>query len=184
MYATCSHGHQHWGLSGAAGALVVAPTEAGLRILLTLRSAQVHHGRTWSVPGGAIDPGDADAYAAACRELHEELDYDAVALPVLGWHTFACGGWTYATAVLAAPAPVRLSPHGWETDEVVWLAVEDIDRLAAGGALHSGFATSWPALRDLVLGTEASIGAELAAASSFADGAQRGGCSSSSTVRT
>lgn len=151
MYATCSQGHQHWGLAGAAGALVVAPTEAGPRMLLTLRSAQVHHGLTWSVPGGAIDPGDADAYAAACRELHEELDYDAFALPVVGWHTFGCGGWTYATVLLAAPAPVRLSAHGWETDEVAWLAIDDIDRLASAGALHSGFAASWPALRDLVL---------------------------------
>ncbi|HYP44679.1 MAG TPA: NUDIX domain-containing protein [Propionibacteriaceae bacterium] len=151
MYATCGHGHRHWGLAGAAGALVVAPDSRGPRLLLTLRSAEVHHGLTWSVPGGAIDPGDVDAYGAACRELHEELDYDASGLPVLGWHRFECGGWTYATVLLAAPAPVPLSAHGWETDEVCWLGVPEVDRLAAQQTLHPGFASSWPELREVVL---------------------------------
>lgn len=151
MYATCGLGHRHWGLAGAAGALVVAPGPVGPQLLLTLRSAEVHQGLTWSVPGGAIDPGDADAHVAACRELHEELDYDASGLPVLGWHRFECGGWTYATVLLAAPAPVPLSAHGWETDAVEWLAVSEVDRLAAQQALHPGFAASWPALREVVL---------------------------------
>lgn len=151
MYATCSHGHQHWGLDGAAGGLIVAPGEGGPRLLLTLRSAAVHHGRTWSLPGGAVDPGGTGPYAAACREIHEELGYDVSALPVLGRQEFSCGGWTYTTVLLAAPEPVALVTFGWETDEVGWLGVDEVDQLAARGVLHPGFAASWPGLRRLVL---------------------------------
>jgi len=160
MYATCRRGHRHWGLAGAAGALVVAAHPSGSRLLLTLRSAEVHQGGTWSIPGGAIDPGDADAEAAARRELHEEIDYDAAGLPVRGRHMFSCGGWTYETVVLVAPATVPLTSHGWETDEVAWLLVEEVDRLADASALHPGFATSWPALRNLVWQSSAQSGIE------------------------
>lgn len=151
MYATCSHGHRHWGLLGAAGALVVADEDSGTRVLLTLRSAEVHQGHTWSVPGGAIDAGDADAHAAACREVHEELDLDVSTLPVFGWHRFECGGWSYSTVLLGASTAVPLSAHGWETDEVTWWDLDSVDRLHASGALHPSFAHSWPTLRTLVL---------------------------------
>lgn len=147
MYATCSRGHQHWGPAGAAGGLVVTPGDSGPQLLLTFRSAAVHQGSTWSIPGGAIDPGDADAHAAACREIEEELSFDVSELPVLGWHRFECGGWTYSTVLMVAPAPVPLTAHGWETDEVRWLGVEEVDRLAAADTLHPGFAASWPDLR-------------------------------------
>lgn len=151
MYATCSNGHRHWGQSGAAGGLVVAPGPTEPQLLLTLRSAQVHQGNTWSVPGGAIDVGDSDPHAAACREIHEELGLDVSALPVVGWHTFECGGWTYSTVLLAAAVVVPLAADGWETEEVRWFEVSDVDLLADREALHPGFAASWPALRQQVL---------------------------------
>ncbi|MDX6322702.1 MAG: 8-oxo-dGTP diphosphatase [Propionibacteriaceae bacterium] len=150
MYATCSRGHRHWGLAGAAGGLIVASGERGTELLLTLRSGAVHHGNTWSIPGGAIDTSDADAHAAACREIYEELGLDVAALPVLGSHTFECGGWTYSTSLLAAEAPFALVVDGWETDAVGWFDLESVDRLAADGSLHPGFASSWPALRRLI----------------------------------
>lgn len=155
MYATCSRGHQHWGVAGAAGGLVVTTADGRPHLLLTLRSAQVHQGLTWSIPGGAIDAGDADAHDAARREIFEELGYDVSSLPVTGRHTYECGGWTYSTIVLAAPAPVPLTAAGWETDEVDWFAVPSVDRMASDGVLHPGFAASWPALRRLVTAAQA-----------------------------
>lgn len=151
MYATCSHGHQHWGTAGAAGGLVIAPGESGPLVLLTLRSAAVHQGNTWSVPGGAIDPGDRDARAAARREIREELGYDVGGMPVLGCHQFVCGGWTYSTVLFRTDAAVPLADDGWETEQVAWFEVTEVDRLAEQSVLHPAFATSWPDLRRLVV---------------------------------
>jgi len=149
MYATCSHGHRHWGTAGAAGGMVVAPGEPGPKVLLTLRSAQVHQGNTWSLPGGAIDPEDSDAHAAARREICEELGLEVSGMPVVGHHEFECGGWTYTTVLLAAPAVIHLTAEGWETDDVRWFAIAEVDALAGAGLLHPGFAASWPRLRRL-----------------------------------
>ena len=151
MYATCSHGHRHWGTAGAAGGLVFTSGPAGPRVLLTLRSAEVHQGGTWSIPGGAIDPGDADAPAAAAREIAEELGLDVTGYPVVGRHEFECGGWTYSTVLLLAPDEVPLTAAGWETDDVRWLDVDQVDQLASRRALHPGFAASWPDLRRRVV---------------------------------
>ena len=148
IYTTCTRGHRHWGVSGAAGALLVAPGPDGPQVLLTLRSPQVHQGSTWSVPGGAIDAGE-DPHTAACREVTEELGIEVRALAVLAEHVFECGGWRYTTVLLAAPAPTALRADGWETDEVRWFDLHDVDRLPA---LHPAFAGSWPALRALVVG--------------------------------
>jgi 8-oxo-dGTP diphosphatase len=154
MYATCSRGHRHWGVFGAAGGLLVVAGAREPEVLLTLRSAQVHLGNTWSVPGGAIDLDDADTYAAVRREIREELGLDVSAMPEVGWHHFECGGWGYSTVLLAAPArlaPVRL---GWETEQVGWFPLSGVDTLAAEGSLHPGFASSWPALRRLAAGRQ------------------------------
>ncbi|MET1007784.1 MAG: NUDIX hydrolase [Propionibacteriaceae bacterium] len=150
MYFFCSRGHRHWGPVGAAGALLVAAGTAGSRVLLTLRSAEVHQGNTWSVPGGAIDPGDVDEHAAASREIKEELGLDVFDWPVLGWHRFECGGWSYSTMVAAAPTEVEVTALGWETDEVRWLTLDQVDELAAAERLHPSFAKSWPALRSAI----------------------------------
>ena len=146
MYFTCNRGHSHWGTAGAAGALVVTPGPRSPRVLLTLRSPQVHQGSTWSTPGGAIDLGE-DAHAAACREVSEELGMNVDDLPVIGQHVFQCGGWSYTTVLLGATTATPLVAQGWETDEVRWFELDEVDRLAA---LHPSFGASWPALRDLV----------------------------------
>jgi len=113
----------------------------------------VHQGGTWSTPGGAIDLGE-DARAAACREVSEELGIDVEALPVIGEHVFDCGGWRYTTVLLGATVATPLVARGWETDEVRWFELEEVDRLSS---LHPSFASSWPALRELVRASMARV---------------------------
>jgi 8-oxo-dGTP pyrophosphatase MutT (NUDIX family) len=57
----------------------------GLRLLLTKRSSRLRHppGQI-ALPGGQVDPGDADAVAAARREAEEEVALPRDAVTVLG----------------------------------------------------------------------------------------------------
>ena len=79
-WVRCAAGHRHWGRYGAAGLLLTDPARTG--VVLQKRSRMVHHGGTWSVPGGAIE-GLEDPVRAALREAHEEAGIEAEGISVV-----------------------------------------------------------------------------------------------------
>src|SRR3954462_5928903 len=144
-WTTCSLGHLHWGLAGAAGLLLHRAGTTGVEVLLQLRVEWSHHGGTWGTPGGALHPAESAA-DGALREAGEELGLrrDDV---VLGQESVDDhGGWSYTT-VLATPA-APLEPADLALNEesvgVGWFALDALP------VLHPGFAASLPVLRPLL----------------------------------
>ncbi len=59
--------------------------EAGLQLLLTMRTAHLHdHAGQISFPGGRVDPDDDDAIATALRETEEEIGLARRHIEVIG----------------------------------------------------------------------------------------------------
>lgn len=141
-WTTCSLGHQHWGLHGAAGLLAVAPSGV---VLLQHRAPWSHGGDTWGVPGGART-GAETAEQAARRETVEETGLDLTGVSVVGSHLADHGSWTYTTFVAAVRAelPVVLDR---ESVDLRWVPCDRVTDLP----LHPAFAAAWPELRLLLV---------------------------------
>ncbi|NBH07885.1 NUDIX domain-containing protein [Amycolatopsis sp. SID8362] len=137
VFVKCSCGHLHWGRYGAAGLLLADPARG---VLLQRRAWWVHHGRTWALPGGAIEAGET-ALTAAAREAFEEASVPAEAFRTVSASVVDHGEWSYTTVLaLAEGAEARVA--NTESAEVRWVDPEDVP----GYPLHRDFAAAWPDL--------------------------------------
>jgi 8-oxo-dGTP diphosphatase len=107
------------------------------------RAAWSHHGDTWGIPGGARDSHETPE-EAALREAVEEAGIAPDLLTVERSWTDDHGGWTYVTVLAEATTMVPAHARNFESVELRWVAIDEVDRLA----LHPGFAATWPLLRD------------------------------------
>ena len=141
MWTYCSCGERHWGRYGAAGLLLTDPGRTG--VVLQKRSRMVHHGGTWSVPGGAIEYSE-DPVVAALREAHEEAGVEAETVSVVDTIVGTDhGDWSYTYVLAEADRPddPRLGTS-WEADRTRWVDL----RTVAGRRLHPGLRADWPRL--------------------------------------
>ena len=141
-WAFCAQGHRHWGVHGAAGLLLRARDDLGVRhVLLQHRAGWSHEGGTWALPGGARHHHESPEQAAL-REAAEEVAVDLADLRLVACHLEDHGGWSYVTVVAECPSLRRAAPGNGETLEVRWVAEPAVPLLP----LHPAFAAAWPLL--------------------------------------
>ncbi|WP_051722501.1 NUDIX domain-containing protein [Streptomyces albus] len=134
-YVFCARGCRHWG-PRAAGLLLY---DRG-RFLLQQRAPGVQHARTWSLPGGAMEPGETPRRAAH-REAAEELG----CLPRIEHVATLAdehGGWTFHTVIARTLEPFRPRPGNGEALAHRWCTPAELPTLP----LHPGLAAAWPAI--------------------------------------
>lgn len=109
------------GLRAAAVLVPVVDRAEGLTVLLTQRHENLSaHAGQISLPGGRVEPSDADAVAAALRETREEIGLTADRIEVIGrLDTYITGtGFEIAPVVALLTPPLALAPDPREVTEV------------------------------------------------------------------
>lgn len=144
-WVECACGRRHWGLSGAAGLLLVRRDGTGqpVAVVLQHRAPWSDQGGTWGLPGGARAPHES-AVEAALREAHEEAGIDPAAVRARDTWVLTHPDWSYTTVLADEVLPVEPAATDAESVEVRWVAVEDV----AGLPLLGAFAEAWPGLLD------------------------------------
>ena len=139
-FVTGADGSPRWGRHGAAGVLLVHDGH----VFLAQRAVMTHNGGTWALPGGALHRHETPE-EGAFREFVEEVG----SLPphrIVTSYTAVDGTWSYTTVIAELDErwePTRLS---WETASASWVHLDEVESMA----LHPGFRSAWPILRDLL----------------------------------
>lgn len=105
----------------------LVPRPQGTRVLLTRRTDSLrHHAGQVSFPGGRIEPGDADAVAAALRESQEEIALGPAQVAPLGFLDpfTTISGFRVTTVVAAIDPDYVARPEPGEVADVFEVPLE------------------------------------------------------------
>ena len=105
----------------AAVLVGLVPREEGVQVLLTRRTDGLrNHAGQVAFPGGRVEPGDADACAAAIREANEEIGIVRAQLLPMGWldPLATVSGFTVLPLVAAVAVDFHPRPDPGEVAEV------------------------------------------------------------------
>lgn len=143
-FILCSCGRRHWGLNGAAGICAYRHHNGRIEILLQLRTSWSHGGRTWGIPGGAID-WEETPEEGGLREFEEETGIGGASLSPKSTHYNEHGDWAYTTTIAECVDGVEAVPDR-ESERLEWV---DISQPLPETLLPS-FAAVWPEVREMV----------------------------------
>lgn len=144
-FISCDCGHDHWGLHGAAGLLLVRTDTPTTTVLLQLRARWTHGGGTWAIPGGARDSHE-DVVTAAFREAVEEVGIDTTRVEARTVFTDDHGNWRYDTVVALCVDSAGVHAANHESMDTRWVPIDDVESFN----LHPGLRASWPQLAVMV----------------------------------
>ena len=108
-------------LQAAAALVPIVLRDGGPTLLLTVRSRNLRrHAGQISFPGGALDPSDADAAAAAVRETEEEVGISRRFIEPIGYlpDHFVGSGFRLTPVVALLQPGFELQPERGEVEEV------------------------------------------------------------------
>ncbi len=128
-------------LREAAVLIGLVERSQGPQVLLTRRTEHLrHHAGQVSFPGGALEPEDADAVAAALRETHEEIGVGAASIEPLGFldPMATITGFRVVPVVARIDAEYHAIPDPNEVAEVFELPLDFV--LAPGSLFHAEMA--------------------------------------------
>jgi 8-oxo-dGTP pyrophosphatase MutT (NUDIX family) len=111
----------------AAALLLLYPADDEVRVVLTVRAADLpHHSRQVSLPGGALDAGET-VEAAALREAREEIALDPAVVRLLGRLSplhIPVSGFVLFPVVGVTDRPPTLRPARHEVARIVHVSLE------------------------------------------------------------